>query len=292
MIVPALVLATACGGGDDPDPPVPDAAPGDPFAPPTGTILIAEQRGNFTGQDVPASAVSATITDGPRSPRNTETERRGECRLLKYLPAPCPEPCDGVCTVDGCILYPRGLDAGSIEVTGTHDPISLWFEPVTGRYRTDPYPIELFDADAELHAVSAGGDDVPAFALAVRTPAALETTIASPFALAAADDAELQWTAGGADTQVFLTISDGNLGHGGPYPTIIECASPDDGSIIVPGAFVAELGVLDGTPCFVGNECPPAVLTRYRRASVATTRGEIELWAATERVFYVTHAPP
>jgi len=295
LLLAAGAALAACGSGApdaaDAPPPGPDAQPGDPFAPPMGSIVITEQRGNWSGQDEPAAGTSITLIDGPRDPFHHEVSRTGECRLLAYTPGNCPGVCDGICTSDGCLPWPRLLDAGAITVTGTSAPLTFMHDEINGRYYPGAVPVDLFEPGATITASAEGGPDLAAFALSTTAPAALETSVPSPLPLSHADDVELRWTPA-SDGAVMLRISSANTSHGVPYAAIIECASPDDGLITVPGAFVAELGVVYGDPCLVGNECPPATLTRYRRGATTTAAGEVELWAATERVFYVRHDAP
>jgi hypothetical protein len=281
----ALVLVAACGGGsssDDPDA-RPDSAPGDPFAEPAGTILVSEQDGTWNGDPGPASAIAATLSD--YHPFQRETARTGECRLLEYQPASCPTPCDGVCTMSGCVAWPTPLDAGTITITGTHDPHELQRDTINGQYWSGALPPELFDAGATITASAAGGADFAAFSLSARAPDPIDADITRPLDLPLADDFDVHWTSAG-DTSVRLSLVASNGGHGLPYDAIIECVSPDDGTITVPGAFLSALGHIYGAPCLVGHECPPSTLTRYH---AATSPSGVVLRVATEVVFYVRH---
>jgi hypothetical protein len=290
-----VLLGAACGGGgaagpDAGDDTGPDAAPGDPFGSTTGEALVVEYRGDWNGDDEPTSAVSVTIADGRRAPFHRETAREGECRLLRFEPAPCQSPCDGVCTSEGCVAFPTHLDAGAtLSITGTSTPLSVDHDDVTHQYwLTSVPPVDLFTPGTALELAGPGGADVPAFAVATTAPAPLVTPIVSPLSLIDADT-ELTWTPEPAGGAVFLTISSANVGHGAPYDAVIECASPDDGSVTVPGAFIAALGDLSGFPCLVGHECPPATLVRYHRGTTATPAGTVTLRAAAGRLFYVSH---
>ena len=292
-----LLVAAACGGGPaDPgldagdDGSGPDAPPGDPFGSTVGEALVVEHRGSWSGADEPTSAVSATIVDGPRAPFHREVAREGECRLLRYEPATCPPPCDGICTVDGCIAFPTHLDAGAtLTLAGTLAPLALDRDDVSHQYwLTSVPPADLFSPGASIELSGPGGADVPAFTVATTAPPPLITPIVSPTPLADVDT-ELAWTPDTGGGLVFLTISSANAGHGAPYDAIIECASPDDGTITVPGAFIATLGDLSGFACLVGHECPPATLVRYHRGTTTTPAGTLTLRAASGRLFFVSH---
>lgn len=289
VVVGVGVGVGGCGGGGtagDPDA-RPDSAPGDPFAEPAGTILVSEQDGTWNGDPGPASAIQATLSD--YHPFQRETARMGECRLLEYQPASCPTPCDGVCTMSGCVAWPTPLDAGTITITGTHDPHELQRDAVNGQYWSGALPLELFDAGATITASAAGGADFAAFSLSARAPEPIDADITRPLELPLADDFDLHWVAGGeSGVSVRLSLVAPNGGHGLPYDAIIECVSPDDGTITVPGAFLAALGHIYGAPCLVGHECPPSTLTRYH-ASTSSSSSGITLRVATEVVFYVRH---
>lgn len=281
----AVVLVAACGGShtDDPDA-RPDATPGDPFVDPVGTIVVAEQDGQWDGQAGPAAAIQVTLA-APH-PFQIETARTGECRLLEYQPASCPIQCDGVCTQAGCIPWPTPLDAGTITITGTAAPHQLQRDPASGMYWSGALPTDLFADGATITASASGGADLAGFSLSAVAPAPIAIDgLTRPLELPLAADYDVTWTAG-TDAAVRLTLTSPNGGHGLPYDTIIECASPDDGVITVPGAFLAALGHVYGGPCLVGHECPPSTLTRYHTA--IATNG-IALRVATETVFYVRH---
>jgi hypothetical protein len=291
-----MVLLAGCGGGSG-DPGVdagddtagPDALPGDPFTATLGEALVVEHRGSWSGADEPTSAVSVTIVDGARSPFHRETARDGECRLLRYEPATCPTPCDGICTADGCIAFPAHLDAGTtLSLTGTLSPLAFDRDDVSHQYwLTSVPPVDLFTPGASLTLSAPGGADVPAFTVTTTAPPPLVTPIVSPTPLTDADT-DVTWTPDDGGP-VFLTISSANAGHGAPFDSIIECASPDDGTITVPGAFIATLGDLSGFACLVGHECPPATLVRYHRGTTPTPAGTITLRAAAGRLFYASH---
>jgi hypothetical protein len=281
-----IFAIAACGGtSDGDDSSLPDGPPGgDPFVDRTGLVEVAEQIGNWAGDPIPVSELRIRITDGDRWPFHRETARRGECRLLEFVPASCPINCDFACTVDGCIPFPLHLDAGTLSITGTLAPVTAEREPTTGRYYpTTAPPDDFFDAGASIALDAPGGADVAAIHAVVQAPPPLVTDLVSPLALADNDTA-IAWTpAAGGD--VFLTIASANRGHGAPYDAVIECASSDDGEITVPGNFIAALGDLSGFPCLVGHECPPAVLSRY----AAAIASDVEFRVAAERVFYVMH---
>jgi hypothetical protein len=291
----AILILAACGGGgsDGPDgPPGPDAAPGDPFADRIGTLFVAEQDGLWDGSPGATSAVRVTLEAGNGHPFHHEVGRQGECRHLDWEVGSCPIVCDGVCTSTGCVPWPVPLDAGTITFTGTHAPIEILRDTVSGRYyHAGALPAELFDAGATITAIAAGGPDLDGFALSAPAPDPIAATIDRPLELPHADDIAIEWTAGGGDASVLLTLTSPNAGHGAPYETIIECASADDGLITVPGSYIEALGSISGTPCLVGHECPPSTLSRYRATRIESPAGDIELRVATELVFFVRHDP-
>jgi hypothetical protein len=289
-LVTAMCLA-ACGGagGDDGgDDGGGDDDVGDPFAARMGTIEITESLGNWNGEAEPDAGGSAVLVDGPANPFHRETAREGECRLLEWAAgSSCPQPCDGICTIEGCVAFPDYLDAGDIAITGTNEPHVFETGNVDGRYGGLGLLTEIFATGATITATAAGGADVDAFELSTTAPAPIATSFATPLVLADEDTA-ITWTPAD-DGAVFLELVSANSGHGAPYDAIILCASADDGTITVPGAFIAALGPLTGRPCVVGHECPPARLVRYHQSSTETSAGTVVLRATTSRTFYIQH---
>jgi len=291
----AVMLVAACGGGGEGDDGGDDGGDddgGDPFEPEMGTIAIAEQLGNWSGEAEPGAAATIRFVDGERFPYHREAGREGECRLLRWEPASDCGACEGVCTADGCVAWPVELDAGTLEIDGLNEAVTVVRDDYTGGYFYSPTAADVFAAGAAITARGDGGADVPAFEVTATAPLPLVTAIESPLELPHDTAFELTWTPDDPETRVHLTISSPNAGHGAPFDTIIECASPDDGAITIPGAYALALGVMSGRPCLVGHECPPSTLTRYRAARTTTDAGAVELWLAAERVFYVSHDAP
>jgi hypothetical protein len=168
-------------------------------------------------------------------------------------------------------------------------------EQFGGFYRPDEFPIpgDLFD-DGDPITISAVGDTVPAFSIETAGVAPLDATFMDDeITLVDGQDFTFTWTpAGGDDDRIRVTINATGIGHGTPKIAILECDSPDDGSLTIPSAFVdAFPDVMAEELCF-GYDCACSSITRYTRGAVdSIADSDVELIVGSQVDFLVNHNP-
>jgi hypothetical protein len=250
VIFLCAVLA-ACGGSSDDDA---DGGDGSPLpADVRGRIEIIE----YDGLD--AGFVTAHFTDAELTP---EVARDGDCRIYQ-------QPCLGQV---GACAAPEGFSAGTLDITGLWQPLSL--EPGWNQtYYADSVPRDVFASDAEVTA-SASGDELDPFTLRAGGVAPLESDLAGADVDPLGDGpATFSWTAGGGDARVRLKINAADVCHAGAHWLVLECDADDTGSLEVTPAILA--AIPEGYYGCGGS------LSRYRSDVLRDGEVDIELLVAS-----------
>jgi hypothetical protein len=278
LVALGLAFAAACGddGGAavDATPPA-DAGPDDYRADRVGSIELLESSDS--------GWVYALVQDRPELPTPSAIAQDGDCTIFERPePALCTPACtNGVCTAtDTCTPWGVHRSAGTITVTGLRVPLQL----VDGAYGYVPEPTpagDLFDAGAAI-TVSAPGGETPAFSSSLVGVA----NLVAPFqnlTLVDGQDTEITWTAdagGTAEIQIALVVG----WHGAPYEAMMLCETADDGSIVIPGGFIAQLP-RQSSPL----ETHPSWIMRFDRDVVAGVGGPLEILVASRVGLYFQH---
>ncbi len=214
-----LAILAACGGssGGDDD----DGGDGPLPAEVSGQIEIIE----YDGLDV--GYVTAHFTDAELTP---ELARDGDCRVYE-------QPCLGQVGACGA---PEGLSAGTLDITGLWQPLSL--EPGwNNAYYADSVPRDVFASDAAITAV-ASGDELEPFTLSAGGVEPLESDLAGADLEPLGDGpATFDWTAGDGGARVRLKINAADVCHAGAHWLVLECDAADDGSLEVTPAILAAI---------------------------------------------------
>lgn len=141
-------------------------------------------------------------------------------------------------SADGCLTMPNtsgaSLSAGSIDITGTTEPLMLVQDDPGDVYTTTTLPpTDLFSAGDTL-TVTASGDEVPAFTATVDAPAPL-ANVGFPASLSRSAPATVTWTAGTANA-VWLLLNSATVTEGA-----LLCRTTDTGSFTMTPAALALL---------------------------------------------------
>lgn len=299
-IAAVLLLAAGCGGGDDDAAGGPDAAPGGdgpPAEAAEGQFFVHEV---VVGEDLFESSDAAGSIYDPRPDFYQLAASDGACRAFRHEPTFC-EDCFGVCDAEGeCQPFPTSLAAGTIEIDGTREPISL--EEEWGYRPNVALPADLFDAGDEVTLAAAGGDDVPAFSLAARgadpIPLDLEEgedseTGQSPgqnsLYLDDTRDLVLEWPDPAAGSRVRLELRGRNQGHGQPLDGLVVCEADDTGSLTVPRAILEAFPPHPYESICDGRDCPHSTLVRFTRDRRDVDGRAMELEVGARRDFVSVH---
>jgi len=251
-----LFAVAACGGGDERG--QPDAGPdasGPSFPAGEPDVRITQR----VGTDIYGFWTDDALPD----PYHVVAES-GPCVLREREPYGCGLQCDdGICIADSCYSYPVGLSAGRLSVSGGTHPVEI--DPQEGAYSY--FQDSAIFAAGDQIAISAAGDEVPAFEIETRAVAELEAPGIDDVVLVPGEDFRVSWTADDADSRVRLLLESDQ--HGQFSPTVIECDVVDGaGSITVPGDMIEAFWATPGQ-C---GECAVQRLARYSRGQA--TAGE------------------
>jgi hypothetical protein len=267
-----------------------------------GTVLVSEQRdhgrqfGLILGRFDPA---------GDRGWEVMIAEE-GDCRLYSRGSFFCEPACtEGVCVDGECRPFNSLVEVGDLVVDGLASDYSMDLaNAFVGFGLRSPVYVghtrgaekELFDGGSSIEVTAEGSTAFPSFAGSARGVEELLADIipGDHLQLPFMRDHEVQWTPGGDDTRVRLTLRGAELGHGSPPKDKLVCDVPDTGRLTVPGALLARL------PEFVlpvehelgcVGRCPwtPSSLARYRRSSVPVGDGTVEIVVASEILFWAGH---
>jgi hypothetical protein len=219
------VVLAACGGSSDGDGDGGGDGDGDGgggSADVAGRIEIIEYDGLDTG------FVTAHFTDADLTP---ELARDGDCRVYE-------QPCLGQVGACGA---PEGYSAGTLEITGLWQPLSL--EPGwNNTYYASSVPRDVFTDDAEITA-SASGDELDAFTLSAGGVAPLESDLAGDEHPPLGDGpVTFSWTpVEGSGARVRLEINAADVCHAGAHWLVLECDAADTGSLEVTAEILAAI---------------------------------------------------
>jgi hypothetical protein len=299
----AVVLAVAgCGGGDDDGGGGggggPDAA--DPGADGGGGDFEAPAQGQFTAMEArfgagdQFSAVGGTFL-APRPQYHELFAESGECRMWVYHVGACDDGCagTGICDSEGtCIPYPAFVSAGDVTIdapggTTTLDDTEYGYVPSGGVPDG-----ELFAPGDEVALSAPGGDDTDAFALSATGVAPIEIDLEAggdsgedSLVLEPGGDLTDTWDGQEGGARVRLELLTDNAGHGMPVREMIECESPDDGSITVPQAMIDALPAMAYRNICAGTDCPPSSVTRFTEDRKTVGDHDVALRAGFQQYF-------
>lgn len=240
----------ACGGGSS-EPDLPDAV--------AGRIEIIE----YDGLD--AGFVTAHFTDAALTP---EVARDGDCRVYE-------QPCLGQV---GACAAPEGFSAGTIDITGLWQPLSLapgW----NNLYIADGVPRDVFASDAVVTA-TADGDEIDGFTLGAGGVEPLESDLAGDDLPPLGDGpVTFSWTPAAGGARVRLEVNAADVCHAGAHWLVLECDAEDTGSLVV------SAGILEAIPAAYSG-CGGS-LSRYRSDLLAGDGVDVELVVASADWFNV-----
>ena len=273
------------GGGGDPG----DGGGGEPLFPTAaGTVLVVETRAPWGA----AGEVTASFFAGEEVRFQREAQRAGACRLLLFQPAPCDEPCSGVCVdVNVCEPFPSRISAGRLALSGLKTALVL--DPMFANFyfADPPPPADLFDPGAAVSVTTSGGDFGAARVEAVGV-APLEVTSLQNDEIRIDDgsDFTFRWKPG-ADpkARVRLTLNANNRGHGAPFMGIIECDSDDSGSVTISRDLITAFPDTFRWEICAGSDCPLSYALRYTRGEVRIGKRTAALVVGSRRSFWVRH---
>ncbi len=280
ILVLALLSSITCGGshggaGDN------DGGNGDgdgdgtpDFEPVAAELRIIETT-PIDGSTGIYSTINARFASSAPLNVHTEVDRQGSCRLLTYDASPrCNPPClNGLCTdTNRCEPFPARLTAGTITLSGLANDQTL-FPDSLGNYFFDS-TAKLFSPATTVTASIAGGD-IDGFSQTLRAPSATSHLVIDGAGLGFPNfkrntDFEFTWSNPDTSARVRLFMAADNA-HGQPSAAIIECDSPDTGSLTVPAALLNEFIDPQNWTC---GDCPTHRLTRYRSTTVSLSNGE------------------
>lgn len=280
----ALAALVACsGGGGDGSPPGPDADvdPAPLFGTAASTITLTEM---VPGDGGPASfaRIRAEFADASLV-FQAEVAREGNCRLLTWDEPLCDPACgDAACVEPGtCVPYPTRFGVGTLTVTGLVEPVSL--DPDALDLYVHEGTDDLFAPDAAI-AISASGDDLPAFTLAVAAPSVDRIRIGGAAGgfpdFQPGEGHTFRWSPVDPGSRVRLHMASDRF-HGQPNAAVVECEGPDVGALAVPAAILDAFIDRDNWSC---GRCPEQTLSRHRRAT--TDDGAVEILVGESYSFY------
>lgn len=241
-----------------------DAAP--------STILVTEYGDGLGGQGGSSIGVLLYATAPPAF--HTEIAREGACRLSAWEPAFCDPYCENgtVCMAEGtCVPWPALLVNGTVSVSGTTGgPRTLEPDPRGGLWWSDG-PGDLFAPGEPVVVDVEASDDVPAFQIQSTGVAPLAHDFVTNFEPLPSGDFEITWEPSPMREGRVRAHLITDYAHGTP-PVVVDCDSADDGSMVIPAAFVEELRDPSHWSC---GDCISSAIERYSRAT--TTVGDLEV---------------
>ncbi|MFT7579360.1 MAG: hypothetical protein ACI9MR_001024 [Myxococcota bacterium] len=215
---------------------------------------------------------------------HTETEREGQCRLLRYAPAFCEPSCTppAVCVDAACVSPADFLSAGEITLSG-FGAATVTVTPTSfGQYGQDGESPTATDAGPTV-TMSAAGDVVPAFSIdasPMTAPVPDNEWVAAMEARADGEDVTLTWSDAVPGARIYLRMTTGIGTHGGISPVEVECESADTGALTLPGGYLDAL-YAGGWSC---GECGGNDVWRYSagEATVGAFPIEFRVQARTQ----------
>jgi hypothetical protein len=294
------VLLAACSGSDAAEPtasqPTLPAIRLDAcgFAEPrAGTIDVSERFDVFHQESY--SRVNASFHDHPDPTYHEVLLEEGDCRYLRAKQGFCDPACAGdeICTIDDrCEPYPLQTPAGTLTFSGLAERVVVDPEQAgTGTYvGPGGLPGELFGIGDAIR-VTVSGDEFPQVALGARGVAAMDTDLTRDgLAFSNGMDGEVTWmVSDDEDACVSLVLNSFNALHGAPLSDIIECESPDDGSLLVPQALLEQFPLGETPEVTEGYDWPHSELTRYTRGTKQVEPGAATLIVRSTSYFRFSH---
>ena len=288
-----LLLAAGCGGGstmtaaDMTGGGGSDGGMGDPnvLAGSFQVRLVAPVPASMGNPEMAGfTTIVGKVSDGP-TPSLIVWEKAatdGACTLSKPRVPFCAQPCGGSAACvenDKCQAYPSGKNIGTVHVTGVRTEAGKTefdLTSVSNTYQPPadvkcPYP--AFDEGADLRLDAAGGV-YGAFTLKARGIRPLVLG-ADPLVLDSGKPLTVKWTAAGqaniSTIHVKLDIS-----HHGGTKGMIECDTPDTGSLTISAALVDQLKAL-GVAGY-----PSIIVSRRATGSTTLAPGRVDMVVSSE----------
>lgn len=291
-----------------------DAAVAADVTAPDGSVVLANSIPDPCGHEPPLVAridvserhdvfhptafarLEAAVRDGVPVVVHDVVLEEGGCRYYELAFGSCPSPCAGaeLCdAADRCRAEPAGVAAGRLTVRGLRGaPVAVDAESWRpGIYTSPPgLPADLFDDSARVQAELAG-DGFPAASLTTPGVAPMDRALTDTgYVMAEGADASFTWTAGpDPEACVQLVLLGRNVIHGAPLADIIVCEGLDTGELVVPRALVERFPAGDTPDVTEGFDWPHSQLTRYRRTSLQTDRGDAALIVRSTTYFKLSH---
>ena len=192
----------------------------------------------------------------------------GPCVWISEIPAgPCEPWCSvgQTCTPEGvCEDIPDRASAGTLTFGGLTIPLAMEPNDIDLYNLLTALPDDLY-APNTVVAVTADGDELPAFDLQVRTVEPMEPAVAFSIAtdMVPGQDAVLTWQPGDGTARVRWEMH--TILHAGNGPSLL-CETDDTGTLVVPAEMV------DRFLSYAGP-APSCALSRFRRAFVDVGQG-------------------
>jgi len=196
------------------------------------------------------------FADGPYLSLQTEAERSGSCRLMRYAASSCEPACgeDELCIDGACQVWPTREARGDL----------LWTWP-DGEQTLSPDDTLSYWATGS--ASTAGDVSIAVDGLELTAPTIDAMDPDGDWVRAidnrGSDDAVLRWNNPILDARVRLHMTDCTGSHGGLAAAEIECEGPDSGELVIPGAYLAEMEAGDWSH----GECGGHLFERYHAAA-------------------------
>ena len=249
-----------------------------------GECPYPERFGRFAVEALPGyTAVQGQVTDGvvPVTVLE-EVLDEGGCRLMRRNLLICEPVCEPgfTCDVDGdCIPYPVGQDAGTVDVVGLVDDVSM--DPVEPgfNYFFTALPEEaiLPGETVRLRASGATVDPFELWGVGVETLALPDDAV---WELEEGQPLQVTWPAAteGARSHLYLTL---NIDLHGISPARVFCEFPDTGTAEIPPA------VVDGLVGSGVSGFPQGTLTRRTIDRADVAGGCVDFAVSSPRVVEV-----
>jgi len=258
-----------------------------------GGCALADRVGRFEVAQHPGyPRVGGYVKDGvvPLTVLHEE-ETAGTCTLLRKINPECSPACAGgqICSQEGeCIPFPSNVPAGTLEIFGLEDAVSL--EPnAVGEYEALDLTNPPFAAGAQVLLHAAGGDVGEFFLDGIGVaPLAVqdnEWVIDRDESLVVQEDLEITWAAAEGDWEVVATL---NVDQHGNSPVTMICVFEDTGDAVIPKSILQTFTDWGVSGYATGN--------LYRRTFDSTQTGlgcvELEVFSRVEADLSVTNHDP
>lgn len=296
ILLMSFSALAGCGGAPavSPDPDlglsIPDGGEAPRFSTPSGSVAALEVR---TPYGLVYELTASFFTE-EQPGFHREVQRIGSCRRLSFVPAQCDMFCIGVCVERNvCKPYPSRISAGPLVFSGLKVPVTLTPKQSNYYYADPPIKGDLFDQGSPVGVAGSGGD-FGAFSLTAPGVATLETDAVVNDEIKLEDTADYTFTwkpSGDPRARLRLTLNATNKGHGMPYEGIIECDTPDSGSVTVAKDLIVPFPSTYRWEICAGHDCPLSSALRYTETEGPAGARKVTLTVGSKRSFFILHRP-